>query len=57
MSLKARLTLSLMLVIGIPLLAAGIALEVIVPSWLRSQFDEGLETRARALVSLTIIES
>lgn len=55
-SLKGRLTIVLMVVIGIPLILVGAALAITVPQLLRAQFDDSLETRARALVSLTIIE-
>lgn len=53
MSLRNRLTALLLVAIGIPLLAVGVALGFVVPSWLRGAFDDSLETRARALAAGT----
>lgn len=52
-SLRSRLTRSLLIGTGLILLVTGLVLSHFVEGWLVSEFDRGLEDKARALVSLT----
>lgn len=52
-SLRARLYARIFLVLAVPLLLVGLATGMMVTTWLQREFDRTLETKARALLSLT----
>lgn len=52
-SLRTRLFVYLVGGAAVLFLVAGFALTVTMARWLQSEFDRGLETKARALVALT----
>lgn len=52
-SIRWKLSVSILVGTALLLLIAGIALDFMVRSWLSEEFDDGLEARARAFVTLT----